>query len=82
MDSKSLSMMSSQNKLSKLDDSVNIQDLIKDVNIKDILERYENVVYNINTVIYETKNILSMNEKKKVLEDYVTLQEAKCLRLT
>ena len=77
MDSKSLSMMSSQNKLSKLDDSVNIQDLIKDVNIKDILERYENVVYNINTVIYETKNILSMNEKKKVLEDYYKLTKYK-----
>jgi len=77
MDSKSLSMMSSQNKLSDIDDSVNIQELIKDIDIKDIFERFKNVVYNINTIIYETKNILSMNEKQKVLDDYYKLTKFK-----
>ena len=68
MDSKTFGMISPENKLEPLDETVNLKDLYKDINMDDLYTSFNDIVYNINTIIYETENIMSMSEKNLVLK--------------
>ena len=67
MDSKTFGMISPENKLEPLDETVNLKDLYKDIETDDLYTSFNSIVYNINTIIYETENIMSMVVKKILL---------------
>ena len=45
-----------------------INNLYKDIKIEDLYTSFNDIVYVINTIIYETENIMSMSEKYIVLK--------------
>ena len=77
MDSKTFSMISPENKLELLDETVNLKDLYKDIKTDELYTSFNNIVYRINSIIYETENIMSMSEKNIVLKGYGKLCKTK-----
>lgn len=77
MDSKTFGMISPENKLEPLDETVNLKDLYEDIDTNDLYTSFNSIVYNINTIIYETENIMSMSEKNIVLKGYSKLCKTK-----
>ena len=77
MDSKTFGMINPENKLEPLDETINLKDLYKDIKIEDLYTSFNSIVYTINTIIYETENIMSMSEKYIVLKNYSKLCKTK-----
>ena len=77
MDNKTFGMISPENKLEPLDETVNLKELYKDIDTNDLYTSFNNIVYTINTIIYETENIMSMSEKDIVLKNYSKLCKTK-----
>ena len=70
-------MKTPENSIEPLNDSINIKELYVDINIKDIIDKFEDIVYKINKVIYETEYIMPMSEKNIVLDGYIKLCKKK-----
>ena len=77
MDNRSFSTRTSENKIEPLDSSINFKDLYKDIETKDLYDSFNNIVYDINKIIYETEYILSMTDKNKILDGYYKLCKKK-----
>ena len=77
MDSKTFGMISPENTIEPLDSSINIKDLYKDIEISELYNSFNSIVYDLNLIIYETEYLISMSEKKVILDGYHKLCNSK-----
>ena len=77
-----LNIQNIQNKLSEIgiDEEENLKDIVKDISddtIKNIVEKFNDVIYDINKFIYDTEYLMKTSEREKILNDYYKLTKSK-----